>query len=127
MRYPSILRRYLATTIDGGIIAAVFLAVSYGLDQGSSVIGVLRLLIIFSVVFIYEPLCTSRFYTIGQKVTGIRVRKFQTLEHTSILAAYQRIIIKGMLGIFSLLVIVFNKDKRAIHDFAAGSVVIFEN
>jgi len=50
--------------------------------------------------------------------------KASNAENISIPAAYLGIIVKIALGFISLVAIVFTKDRRAIHDFAAGSIVI---
>lgn len=127
MNYPSILRRYLATFIDGCFIFAAFFAVSYGLNQQGTVVDILRVGLILLFFFAYEPICTSRFCTIGQKLMHIRVRRVSNLEKISIPAAYLRILVKIVLGFISLLAIVFSKDRRALHDFAAGSIVISQD
>ena len=114
----------MATFIDACIIMAVFFAASYALDQQSEISDYIRVGVICFMFFAYEPICTSQFCTIGQKLAGIRIRKASNLEKISIPAAYLRIIVKIVLGFISLLAIVFTKDRRAIHDFAAGSIVI---
>jgi uncharacterized RDD family membrane protein YckC len=123
--YPSILRRYFATLIDGMLVLAVFILISYILQGDSNISISLRVAVILFMFFVYEPICTSRFCTLGQKLTGIRVRKQFLHEKISIPAAYFRIIVKVFLGIISFFSIPFSKNKRGIHDFAVGSVVIF--
>lgn len=125
-QYPSILRRYFATLIDGMLVIIVFIMVSYILQDESNFSNSLRVAVIVFVFFVYEPICTSRFCTVGQKLTGIRVRKRFLHERISIPAAYLRIVVKVLLGIISFFSIPFSKNKRAIHDFAVGSVVIFK-
>ena len=124
MHYPSILRRYMATFIDGCFIIAVFFAASYAIDQKSEIADYIRVTVICFMFFAYEPICTSQFCTVGQKLTGIRIRKASNLKKISIPAAYVRIIVKIALGFISLLTIATTKDRKAIHDFAAGSIVI---
>jgi len=124
--YPTITRRYLSTVVDFLFIITTMIIVSYILQESNGVTGKIRVAIIILLFFAYEPLFTSVFCTIGQKITGIRVRKRGSLEHISILAAYIRIFIKVLLGFISFFTIIFSKDRRAIHDFAAGSVVIYK-
>mgnify|MGYP002398518358 CR=1 FL=1 len=124
MHYPSILRRYMATFIDGCFIIAAFFVASYAIDQKSDIADYIRVAVICFMFFAYEPICTSQFCTVGQKLAGIRVRNSSNLEKISIPAAYVRIIIKVALGFVSLLTISSTKDRRAIHDFVAGSIVI---
>ena len=124
--YPSILRRYLATFIDGMFVITVLILSSYILQFESEITTKARVIIILFMFFVYEPLCTSMFCTLGQKVMGIRVRKRSTYERISILSAYLRIVIKIFLGIISFFTIPFSEQKRGIHDFAVGSVVIYK-
>jgi len=121
---PTILRRYLSTVIDTMFIIAVFIAVSYFFNSDDHIANFIRIYVLFIMLFVYEPFCTSCFCTIGQKITGIRIRTFKSNEKISIISAYLRIILKLFLGFYSLLAIPFTMDRRAIHDFAAGSVVI---
>jgi len=125
MNYPSILRRYMATFIDGCFIMIVFFVASYFLNQDNEITNYVRIAVICFTFFAYEPIFTSRFCTIGQKLAGIRIRKVSNFEKISIPAAYARIIVKIILGILSLFAISFTKDRRAIHDFAAGTIVVY--
>jgi len=122
-KYPVILRRYLATSIDVIIILYVFnffisLLQSYNDNESRVMIwtGIV-------ILFLYEPLFTSMFCTMGQKITGIRVRKLDSGERLSIPVACLRTIVKLVLGIISFFSIPVTRKRRALHDFAAGSVV----
>ncbi len=124
-QYPNIARRYLATFIDGLFIITIFVLIAY-LFQGTDKLSVtIRLLTAFFMFFVYEPICTSKLCTIGQKILGVRIRSLQANQNISIVSAYIRIVVKIMLGIISFFTIPYSKNKRAIHDFAAGSVVIY--
>ena len=124
--YPSILRRYFSTCIDGLFIIGMFLLSSYILDSENATATKVRISIILFMFFVYEPVFTSFYCTLGQKLTGIRIRKVSTGKKISIIQAYLRIIVKIFLGILSFFTIPFTKNKRAIHDFAVGSLVIYE-
>ncbi|MFH2046880.1 MAG: RDD family protein [Pseudomonadota bacterium] len=126
-QYPDILTRYLATTIDGVFIVLSFIGISY-LFQGNEMLSIsVRLTVIFLLLFIYEPIFTSKLCTLGQKVMKIRVRSIQELKNIPLHTAYIRILIKLVLGIISFFTIPFTKNKRGVHDLAAGSVVIYAN
>ncbi|MEA3434890.1 MAG: RDD family protein [Thermodesulfobacteriota bacterium] len=125
--YPSIIRRYFSTVIDGFFIFGIFVLSSYILDTENTTATKIRIGIILFMVIVYEPIFTAFFCTLGQKITGIRIRKFSTGNRISLIRAYLRIIVKIFLGIISFFTIPFTKNKRAIHDFAAGTLVIYEN
>jgi uncharacterized RDD family membrane protein YckC len=122
--YPTILRRYMATFIDGLLIIFLLIFVSYLLQDESSVVTGTRVILIWGLFFIYEPFCTSKLCTLGQKLMGVRIRQQLNLEKISLASAYIRLFIKIILGIISFLTIPFSKDRKAIHDFAARSIVI---
>jgi uncharacterized RDD family membrane protein YckC len=125
--YPSIIRRYLSSVVDGLVILLVIIIASYVFQGDRLNVWTSRVAIILFMCFIYEPLSTSIFCTIGQKITGIRVREQHTLQHISIPAAYLRTFVKYTLGIISFFTIIFSEDRKAIHDFAVGSIVIYKN
>jgi uncharacterized RDD family membrane protein YckC len=127
MNYPSIIRRYFSTFLDGIFVVVIFVLSSYILDTGNSTATKIRVGIILFMFFVYEPIFTTYFCTLGQKITGIRIRKFSTGKRISLIRAYLRISVKILLGVISFFTIPFTKNKRAIHDFAAGTMVIYEN
>ena len=126
IEYPNILRRYFSTFIDGLFILGMLVLWSYILDSENSTATNIRIGIILFMFFVYEPIFTSYFCTLGQKITGIRIRKMSTGNRISLIQAYLRTIVKIFLGIFSFFTIPFTKNKRAIHDFAVGSLVVYE-
>jgi len=127
IEYPTILRRYFSTFIDGLFIIGMLVLCAYVLDAENSTATNARVGVILFMFFIYEPIFTAYFCTLGQKITGIRIRRLSTGNRISIIQAYLRIVVKILFGIFSFFTIPFTKNKRAIHDFAVGSLVIYEN
>ncbi|MCP4724890.1 MAG: RDD family protein [bacterium] len=125
--YPAISRRYLSTLIDGLLILSAFMLSVYIFPGQNESSRMFRIILISSMFFIYEPVLTSRLCTLGQLITGIRVRKVEDLDKISVISAYKRIIVKIPLGLISFFSIPFTKGKRAIHDFAAGSIVIYSD
>jgi uncharacterized RDD family membrane protein YckC len=124
-QYPRVVVRYLATTIDVIFILGLFICVSYLFQGQDGTPAMMRLIFFLFVVFVYEPFFTCKLCTLGQKIMKIRVRSIKTKDKISIIQAYIRILIKIVLGIISFFSIPFTKNKRALHDFAAGSVVIY--
>lgn len=122
---PSIARRYLATLIDLLLVLSMLVIISYVFKDADNKFIWLRLIISLGLFFIYEPLCTSKYSTIGQQIMGIRVRSIPNLKHISLFAAYIRIFVKLSLGWISFLTIPFTDGKRGIHDFAAQTIVIY--
>ncbi|MCP3931248.1 MAG: RDD family protein [Bacteroidetes bacterium] len=125
--YPSLMRRYFSTLIDGLFIIGMIVLWPYLLESASETAINIRVAIILFMFFIYEPFFTAFFCTLGQKITGIRIRTLSSGNKISIIRAYLRIIVKLILGVISFFTIPFTKHKRAIHDFAAGSLVIYDS
>jgi uncharacterized RDD family membrane protein YckC len=75
---------------------------------------------------VYPSILRRYFSTLGQKITGIRVRSLEDNHNISLIRAYVRIVVKLFLGIISFFTIPFSKKKRAIHDMAVGSLVAFK-
>ncbi len=124
-KYLTLTRRYIATAIGVAFVLAAIILISYPFENaGATGVKVRRGLIQF-LFFLYEPLCTSRFCTLGQKIMRVRVRRYPSLERISLLMAYTRILVKALLGIFSFFSLPFSQKRRAIHDMAARSIVVF--
>jgi uncharacterized RDD family membrane protein YckC len=121
---PRLPRRYAATAVDGVLmlVAIVVPTALWGTNDASA--RTARAALAIAALFVYEPLCTGRFVTVGQWVAGVRVRRFDSGERIGVPRAFARIWVKVVLGIFSFLVIPFIPGRRAIHDLATGSIVI---
>jgi uncharacterized RDD family membrane protein YckC len=123
-KYPPILRRYPATFIDGIIIVFLYIILADILEGRMDLNLITRVLLGCILLFLYEPVLTSRFCTIGQKIMGVRVRHADSGGKISILNACIRIVVKLLLGAVSFFLIPATRKGRGVHDFAAGSVVV---
>jgi uncharacterized RDD family membrane protein YckC len=122
---PSLVRRYGATLIDAFFIMFLMIVAGVGFQAVSEASAAPRAVVLGLILFAYEPLLTSRFCTIGQHLTGLRVRRYgNPSERIGIFAAYVRFSVKILLGAISFLTLGFTKEKRAIHDLAAGSIML---
>ena len=123
--FPPLTQRYLSSLIDGVLMVFLVVAVTVALEGQGKGLRILRLSLVFGALLIYEPLLTSKAATVGQLVTGIRVRQLSDPgARISIGRAYLRSFVKVLLGWYSFLAMGFNKQRRAVHDFAARSVVL---
>jgi uncharacterized RDD family membrane protein YckC len=123
--YPALFRRYLSTLLDGLLLLLAIVVISKLLGNRPSLTG-LRVVLFLFVVLGYEPLLTTYACTVGQYLMGIRVRRAaDPTQHLSVFAAYVRYLVKIPLGMLSFMTIGFTSQRRAIHDFAARSIMIF--
>lgn len=122
--FPYLLSRYKAILIDGLLLLTILTAcilINGQLGFSSTWIFVVYLTLALS----YEPILITYSSTIGQKIMKLRVRNINNPDkRISLGQAYIRFFTKALLGWLSFLTISFNKEKRAIHDFVASSVVI---
>lgn len=122
--YPLLVKRYQAMFIDAWLLLFVII-ILFAINDDHPTGQLLLKLLLLIAIFIYEPLLTSYSTTIGQKLTGIRVRDIHDPgKRISLGKAYIRFFTKAILGWVSFISIHFNPEHRAIHDFAGSSVVI---
>src|SRR4051794_29533758 len=122
MKYPNLLRRYLSSLIDGFALWCIvygFAKLQFLTHGGSLVFWALGLLLLF-----YEPVLTAYACTLGQAVMRIRVRTQDGSKRVGLAHAFARMVVKYLLGIISFMTVPARMDRRAIHDLAAGSIVV---
>lgn len=87
---------------------------------------VYRIIAFVFIFILYEPILVSFFKgTIGHKAMGIQIVSRRDQEgKINLLFAIVRFIVKSFLGWISLLTISTDKENRALHDMAVGSIAI---
>lgn len=124
-RYPLLGDRIQSTFIDTLFIVFCMLILANVFDWYQNTPDSVRAASFIGLWFLYEPLCTSFGATIGNYIKGIRVRRYNDTSKRIIFPlAVIRYALKVFLGWISFLTIHSNKERRAIHDFASGSVMI---
>jgi uncharacterized RDD family membrane protein YckC len=129
VRYPDLKTRVQSTFIDTILMLVLMFLASVILDKinplQDSEDGWVRGLIFILVWGVYEPVSTVLGCTLGNYLMKIRVKKYSNnTRRINLVQAYVRFVLKIVLGWVSFLTINSNKERRAIHDFAAGSVMI---
>lgn len=122
MRYPNVLRRYLATVLD--LFALWCIVYSISRTPALTDRGALAYWILAIALLLYEPLLTVYACTLGQAVMRIRVRTADGVKRIGLDQAFGRVIVKYILGILSLLSVPARRDRRAIHDLSSGTIVV---
>ncbi|MDN8588881.1 RDD family protein [Paenibacillus sp. 11B] len=72
--------------------------------------------------------------TIGKRICGIRIRKYDTQEPPGIGTMLMRVVVAGLVYaitfgigfIISVFMVAIREDKRALHDFIAGTEVVWD-
>ena len=125
VEYPTLSDRVQSTFIDSLFIISMMFVLSAVLERYENPPNWIRIALFFGIWFVYEPVCTSLGFTIGNYLKNIRVKRMaNTNKKINIIQAIFRYVLKFSLGWISFLTMHFNPQKRAIHDLAAGSVMI---
>jgi uncharacterized RDD family membrane protein YckC len=122
MKYPNVLRRYLATLIDMFALWCIVYGVSRLPNFAES--GAVMYWALGLALLLYEPMLTTYACTLGQALMRIRVRTPDGLKRVRLDQAIGRMIVKYLLGMISFLTVPARKDRRAIHDLSSGTIVI---
>lgn len=123
--YPALSDRIQSTFIDSLFIVLLMCIFSGVLDRYEGTPDWIRIALFIGLWAIYEPVATVLGGTIGNQIKSIRVRQYNNEQQKINLAqAYLRYVLKVALGWISFLTMHSNIQRRAIHDFAYGSVTI---
>jgi len=124
-QYPELKDRIQATFIDFILIMILLFVFAAVLDKFENAPDWVRVALFVSLFIVYEPLSMTIGCTLGNYIKGIRVRQISdTSKKINLFQALIRYPIKCLLGWISFLTIGSNPKRRAIHDLAAGSVMI---
>ena len=124
-RYARFSRRLRAMLIDWIItlivmFGAVWLAVSVGNDSLSRGLGILAVV----VLVLYEPILVSRMGgTLGHLFTNLRVVDDRNGGNIGFARACARVVIKGVLGLYSFVTLAATRRNQAVHDLLTRSTV----
>jgi uncharacterized RDD family membrane protein YckC len=139
IEYGGFWRRLFATIIDGILLSAIaFLFVYFFLywilpatDKETMSAATDAMDSLFTLIYsILLPVIWSGF-TVGKKALGVKIQKVNgedvtlwTMIKRVIIATIVYILSLGILLIASFFMVILRDDKRAIHDFIAGTHVI---
>jgi uncharacterized RDD family membrane protein YckC len=128
-KYPGVLDRVKAMTIDGIVVLGLILGITYVFSLFEYVSDTAKIIAFVFIFILYDPIFTSIFGgTIGHFIFGIRVkRKTNEMKNLIFPLAILRFLVKVLLGWVSLLTVTSNEKRRAIHDYLAGTVVVYAN
>ena len=126
--YSGLLVRVKALIMDVVVIMAFMIIATYIFSLFENVTDTTRTIAFVFIFYLYDPLFTSLAGgTLGHRFNGIRVKSAPPHGKNIIFpVALARFIVKSTLGWLSLLTITGNDKKKAIHDYLAGSVVVYK-
>lgn len=128
IKYPSLLKRIESFLIDTILkLLLIYLATCFfGMRRWSERKEEWAKAIVFIlVVIMYEPVSMRIGATLGNYITGIRVRRLADTSRTiNLFQSFTRYGTKIFVGWLSCFTILFNKQRRALHDMVGESIVI---
>lgn len=123
-RYPRLARRIRAVIVDGIILSVVFFATAVPVSS-TAIPTYMKIGIVALLPLILEPgLVSFSGATIGHRLLGLRVERADNGRNLDPVRATLRFMAKFILGWLSLVFILLTRRRQALHDLAAGSVVI---
>jgi uncharacterized RDD family membrane protein YckC len=115
--------RMNAFFIDAAILGAAFLVAAL---VGANLAGTGAVAFVIWLAFwvLYDPLMVSRTGgTIGHRLQNLRVVSDRTGRSPSLLVAFIRNVVKGILGTLSFVAMAGSSRQKALHDWIAGTTV----
>jgi len=125
---PNLVVRIKALFFDVCVMLIVFTATALLIDSFGDISDFSKGFILIFMFYLYDPLLTSLTgSTLGHKLMKLKVRRYEQPERKiSIWQAFVRFFIKGVLGWISFLTVTGTRHKRAIHDLASGSIILYD-
>jgi uncharacterized RDD family membrane protein YckC len=123
--YPRLVRRVRAVLIDSVLvpvaaIATLLIGVSVGITSPLAKVA----LFIGPVILLEPVMVMLTGGTIGHHLTRLKVLKKDGTGYLGFIPATVRFLIKLFLGWFSFIFILTTQKHQAVHDIAAGSIVV---
>jgi uncharacterized RDD family membrane protein YckC len=124
-RYARFSRRLHAMLLDWiitliVIFGAVLLASTVGSDHFSRGLGI----VVVIALLLYEPILVSRMGgTLGHYFNNLRVVDEASGGNIGFLKACARVVIKGLLGLYSFVILAATRRNQAVHDLLTRSTV----
>lgn len=124
-KHPLLIDRIQSCFIDLIVILLLTFLAGYLLDFFDNVPDWVRIVLFFGLWGVYEPVSTSQGGTLGNYIKGIRVRKNSQYDsRINLFQSFIRYVFKSGLGWLSFITIHMNPDRRAIHDYISGSIML---
>lgn len=123
---PNLIDRVKAMFVDAIIIILLMFIATMIFDKIEYTDSEARK-IVYILLLLYEPILVSQGGTLGHRFMKLRIRSINDFSKNIVFPlSIIRYVTKALLGWISLLTVTSNKNKRAIHDMASASIVIYK-
>lgn len=114
--------------VDGIIVPVAAIATLVIVDAMGVQDAAIKIACAALVVLILEPGAVAfTGGTIGHHIFGMRVRRKSTDKRLNVFSAVIRFVTKTLFGLPSLLVALISRDRQALHDVLANSLIIYKS
>jgi len=123
---PTLVHRIKALVIDTLLILLIFTLTSLTIGDIGGIAVYFKVAVLIFCFLVYEPLLVSiRGATVGHSIMGLRIKNIQDRrKNIHFIYAVIRLFFKLLLGWISLITVLTNKNKRAVHDMLSGAIVL---
>jgi uncharacterized RDD family membrane protein YckC len=127
--YPLLVERVKALMVDGFVLIAGIVLAGIIIGSFDNTPAFVRGAVFVFLFFLYEPVLISiRGGTIGHTAMGLKVKSHADRnKNVFLLFSIFRSAVKWLLGWLSFLTMISNKERRAIHDLASNSIVLYRD
>jgi hypothetical protein len=126
LNFPNLFQRYFGTLVDYTFVFFCAYHVVVNLLPQSHENSV-QFGIVLLALFLYDSVLTSYSCTLGQWLFRFRIRECTTLRRIPIHLSFVRSVVKLLLGGYSMIAIIFNRERRAVHDYATHAIALYPN
>ena len=127
IHYPHFGRRYLALLVDSVTVVVLFFLLLTASERILGLTVTEQYLYLLGFAMLYDAVCTSKLCTLGQFLLGFSIRHFHTFQRIGLFRSLLRTSTKLLLGSVSILVIIFSRKRRALHDMLSNSLAVNKN
>lgn len=126
--YATLPRRIKAGIVDGIVVMSLFIIAPLVINSlAGEDIGI-NGIVMFIPPLLLEPFLISYLgFTFGQYIFGIQVVRVDTGGKCPLPASFIRYCMKIILGLFSMLYMLFSRKHQAIHDHIANTLVVLSH
>lgn len=126
-RYPRFRLRLQAAVLDAVFLAILFILTAVLIGQ-FDLPSAARIALVAVIVLGFEPVLVSRTgSTVGHFLRGLKVEDAKSGRKLGLFRSSVRFVVKGVLGLYSLISILITRRYQAVHDAATASVVVLRH
>lgn len=126
--YPRLIRRFKGAAVDGVVVPIAAIGSLVLIDSLGVESAEIKIACAVLTILLLEPFAVAfTGGTVGHHAFGMRVRRKSADQRLNVFAALLRFVTKTLFGLPSFFVALITRNRQALHDVAAGSVVVYKS